>query len=436
MAMTPMSPRLSVSGERLMDAPSGLRITRCTPGAPVEVICSTDVNGAVHESRSVFVADEAGTVDVARHPSVGGSYRGIDPFGLWWSAGPGRPAPPRQLGAPVVSHIEVRCNRRSLAAEMSRDWLVPGASAQRVSESGIHGLFCRPAGPGPFPGVVAFGGSGGGLGPAATWAPALASRGLAALAISYFREPGLPNALVGIEVEVVERAARWLLTRPDVRPPTISVIGQSRGSELALLAGAFLPEVRGVVGIAPSGVVWPALDGSGPVDKPAWTFRGEPFPYMPIGAEASVANTWTRQGPVALRPAFDEGLRRLTVGHEAVIPVERIDGPVLLISGRDDTMWPSTPMSEIAECRAAASGRPHLVSHLSYDAAGHMCAGVPGLPVIIDARHPLTGVEYSFGGTRSGNARARIDSWPQIVEFLQTAGFAEHVGSSAAAVRP
>ena len=94
--MTPTSPQLSVSGERLMDAPSGLRITWCTPGATVEVICSTDVNGAVHEARAVFVADEAGAVETARHPSVGGSYRGIDPLCLWWSAEPGRPAPPGQ----------------------------------------------------------------------------------------------------------------------------------------------------------------------------------------------------------------------------------------------------------------------------------------------------------------------------------------------------
>lgn len=289
--MTPTSPHLSVTGERRMDAPSGVRVTQCTPGAVVEVVCSTDVNGAVHESRSVFLADEAGTVDTGRHPSVGGSYRGIDPFGVWWSAEPGRLAPPGELGAPVVSHIEVRADRTSMTAQISRDWLVPGAGARRVTEDGIHGLFCRPAGPGPFPGVVAFGGSGGGLGPADTWAPVLASHGLAVLAISYFREPGLPDALVGIEVEVVERAARWLLTRPDVRPHTVSVIGQSRGSELALLAGAFLPEVRGVVGIAPSGVVWPALDGTGPVNRPAWTFRGEPFSYLPIGAEARVANT-------------------------------------------------------------------------------------------------------------------------------------------------
>lgn len=91
--MTPTSPHLSVTGERRMDAPSGVRVTQCTPGAVVEVVCSTDVNGAVHESRSVFVADEAGTVDTGRHPSVGGSYRGIDPFGVWWSAEPGRLAP-------------------------------------------------------------------------------------------------------------------------------------------------------------------------------------------------------------------------------------------------------------------------------------------------------------------------------------------------------
>jgi hypothetical protein len=53
---------------------------------------------------------------------------------------------------------------------------------------------------------------------------------------------------------------------------------------------------------------------------------------------------------------------------------------------------------------------------------GHTSAGVPGTPVVTEARrHPLTGASYSFGGTRAGNAHARADSWPRVVAFLREA---------------
>ncbi len=53
-----------------------------------------------------------------------------------------------------------------------------------VRDAGVTGLFAAPLGAGPFPSVVAFGGSGGGLGPTVGWAPALAARGFAVLAIA------------------------------------------------------------------------------------------------------------------------------------------------------------------------------------------------------------------------------------------------------------
>lgn len=424
--------QLAVTGELTMDAPCPVLIERCAPGSRVEVTCRTDVNGGVHESHAVFVADSAGTVDTARDPSVDGSYRGVDPFGLWWSAEAVATGSQGRLGAPVVSRVDVRNDRATVTAEVTRQWLIDGATAQPVDEAGIRGLFCRPAGTGPFPGIVAFGGSGGGLGPAGAWAPVLASRGFAVLAISYFGLPGLPDSLVGIEVEVVERAARWLLSRADVRAPAVTVMGQSRGSELALLAAALLPDVHAAIGIAPSGVLWSGLASTGPVDAPAWTFGGQPLPYAPIGDEAIAASMSTRtEGPVALGPAFAAALRTVDIDHPAMIPVEQIRGEVLLISGTVDSMWPSTTMSELAERRAAASGRPELITHLRYEGAGHLCAGVPGVPVVVETRHSLTGGWYSFGGTRDDNARARIDSWPRILAFLRRAATPALPGSAA-----
>ena len=102
----------------------------------------------------------------------------------------------------------------------------------------------------------------------------------------------------------------------------------------------------------------------------------------------------------------------------AEIPVERVRGPILMISGEADAMWPATELAEIAEHRAAERGFTHDLTHLRYPGAGHLCGGVPGTPAATESRHPVTGQVYSFGGSPAGNAQARADSWPRVLQFL------------------
>jgi len=201
----------------------------------------------------------------------------------------------------------------------------------------------------------------------------------------------------------------------------VGVMGTSRGSELALWAGALLDTIGAVVAFAPSGISWSGLDARGPVDAPAWTFAGQPLPYVPIGASAKAVPA-PSAGPVALRAAFEPVLADPGLFESAVIPVEDIRGPVLFVSGEADTMWPATPLTRIAEQRARDRGFPHPMVHLCYRDGGHTCTGVPGTPIVTEVRnHPLTGGRYSFGGTRAGNAHARADSWPRVVAFLRDA---------------
>jgi len=283
---------------------------------------------------------------------------------------------------------------------------------------------------GPFPAVVALGGSSGGFGPAAQWAPLLAARGIATLTVAYFGASGLPDQMVGIEIETVERAFSWLLDRPEVGAEGVATIGISRGGELALLAGSLLDRIAGVAALAPSNIGWCGLNARGPVDAPAWTFRGEPLPYAMFGAQAR-ADAQPADATIVLRSACSASVEDPMSVRHAEIPVERIDGPILLVSGEDDHFWPSTAMAELVRRRAIERGFGHQVTHLRYPGAGHQCAGVPGIPVPPSVQHPLTGRRYSFGGTLATNSRARIDSWPQIVGFLRGTRSSGHASDAA-----
>jgi dienelactone hydrolase len=406
--------------EPLVDEPVGVVVTNCEPGASVAITASVEAAGAVFEAAASFVAEDAGRVDTAVDPSQGGTYTGVDPFGLWWSGTPVAPsnaAPP----TPVTCRLTATMHGQTAASVEQRHWLSAGATVTPIAEAGVHGLFARPGGPGPFPAVVAFGGSGGGVAQADTWAPVLASHGFATLAIAYFAAAGLPQSLIDIEVEVVERAIAWLLARQDIAQQSVAVMGISRGSELALLTGALLDHVGAVVAFAPSGIGWSALGPHGPLNAAAWTFRGQPIPYvwddrMQAGAPPAGG------GPLALCPWHEFAIANLQDRVRAAeLPVERIRGPILMVSGEADAMWPSTQMAEMAARRAARHGFAHRIEHLHYPGAGHLSAGVPGMPAPTQVRHPLTRGFYDLGGTPAGNAAARADSWPRVLAFLADA---------------
>ena len=415
----------------LVDEPAGVVVRGCEPHAPVTITAVVDGAGGVFRAQATFEADESGAVDTAVAASTAGTYRGVDPFGLWWSGEPVGPSAASPVALTARLRVETATGRAEATAE--RRWLAPGATTTPVNEGGVCGLFARPAGDGPFPGVIAFSGSGGGLGPAASWAPVLAAHGFATLAIAYFGAPGLPANLERIEVEVVERAIAWLSRRDDVAP-AVAVMGQSRGSELALLAGSLLDGVAAVAAFAPSGVSWSALGPRGPIPASAWTFRGDDLPYAPTSPPPGV-DLSSASGPVALRPIFDSALAAdPDAVRAAEIPVEQTRGPILLISGESDAMWPSADMADIVVRRAAERDFGHSIVHLRYPDAGHNGFGVPGTPVVVESGpHPLTGVNYTFGGTRAANAAARADCWPRLLDFLAAALQARRVTGSARA---
>lgn len=423
MGSTPL--RIVGSGDGravLVDEPASFRVEGATPGGVVDVEARFDLQGAAFRSAARFVADGDGGVDPAVTASTGGSYEGVDPFGLFWAADPTGPSPRPPYDAVLVQLRATDIDTGASAdGTLERHWLAGGATVEEVDddEAGVHGIFACPAGPGPFPAVVAFGGSGGGLGPSASWAPLLASHGFAVLAIAYFAAPKLPEHLVEIEVEVVDRAVAWLRARPavaaDARPV---VMGQSRGGELALLAAATWPDrIGGAVVFSGSGLVWSALGPGTPVDRAAWTLGGEPVPYL---AHGEMPPPDPEGGPLALTPLFDD-LVAEGVADEPVIPVERIGGPVLAVSGEDDAMWPAVRFTEIAERRAAERGFAHGFTHLRYPGAGHTAPGPPGVPVFVAVHHGIVGRQMAFGGTRPGVAAARADSWPNVLAFLADA---------------
>lgn len=102
----------------------------------------------------------------------------------------------------------------------------------------------------------------------------------------------------------------------------------------------------------------------------------------------------------------------------AMIKVEKIRCPLLIISGKDDKMWPSWLYGNIIIQRLDACHSPIFRKHLSYEGAGHMILHSLA-PIMIEAqKHPITGLSYEVGGNPEAQLIANKDSWKQILEFF------------------
>jgi len=105
----------------------------------------------------------------------------------------------------------------------------------------------------------------------------------------------------------------------------------------------------------------------------------------------------------------------------ASIPVEKIQGPILLISGEEDALWPSTIYAEMIMERLAQHRHPYPDENLRYKGLGHLTGvpySFPYLPPTL-ALPPQGLVDLAFGGNIEDSAQAIADSWTRTLAFLK-----------------
>jgi dienelactone hydrolase len=237
-----------------------------------------------------------------------------------------------------------------------------------VAEDGLYGIYFSPvARHGRRPAVLALGGSGGGA--PFDMAALLASHGYPALALNYFKAPGLPRTLSRIPLEYFARGLRWLGRQPGVDPRRLVVEGASRGGEAAMLIGATFPSLaHGVIGLVPGYQTAPGF----PTGGAAWTYGGRDIPA------------------------------------DRLIPVERINGPVLTASGGEDAVWSSSVSTDQIDLRLSDHHFRFPHERLDFPHAGHD----------IDVPYKPEADPATFGGTRRATAAAQVTVWEHVVELL------------------
>jgi dienelactone hydrolase len=229
-------------------------------------------------------------------------------------------------------------------------------------------------------GALVIGGSGG----SEPWyvAEALAGRGIAALSVAYFGRPDLPDTLSRIPIEYFGRALE-ILSFGLGKLGRLVTVGMSRGSEAAVLAAVHGgADVAGVILSVPANVSF----GGWPNGGPAWLIHGRAVPWS------------------------DDPEHDLDAGA-ASLPVEKVNGPLLLISAGADEVWPSALMATAIVDRLRKFRHRHGSELLEYASARHALGYlVPHLP------DGLLPTELSDD---DATQRARNDVWPRLLSFLE-----------------
>jgi dienelactone hydrolase len=322
----------------LADVPVSVTVSGLPAGARTTVTATaTDTSGVPWRSSADFQAGPDGKVTLARKPLSG--YPAADPMALFQLMTPTRGdaaffAGSRTQDVTLRASVDGKVVAQAVAHRRGPDDVGVRHRDLRPATDGVYGTLFLPADTSaPRPALVVFGGSEGGLSAVVTGAAALlAANGYPALALAYFRAPGLPATLKDVPLEYFARALRLLRAQPGVDPHHVLVQGTSRGGEAALLLGATYPElVNGVVAGVPSSRVNATPNGS----TPAWTVDARP---VPIGQD---------------------------------IPVERIRGPVPMNCGGQDGVWQSCQFEDAVSFRLRQHHFRYPVTALNYPEGGH-----------------------------------------------------------------
>jgi pimeloyl-ACP methyl ester carboxylesterase len=180
--------------------------------------------------------------------------------------------------------------------------------------------------------------------------------------------------------------------------------------------------LKAVVAYAPASAVFAGITPRN-IRESSWIFDGKSLPFangsVPSALTQKIEGEFEHHLPVSFAPEY---LARLNGATPAArIPVEQIRGPVLVIAGGDDKLWPSPVMARQIINRLREHRHPYADRILLYPNAGHSIDypfGPSGFTV-------AAGI-LLLGGTPEANAHADIDSWPQTIAFLHSALSKQH----------
>lgn len=215
------------------------------------------------------------------------------------------------------------------------------------------------------PVIVVIGGSDGGMPKISEALSGYLRARYSVLVLAYFGVGDLPKYLERIPIEYFIHALDAVKSRLGVTGRDISIIGNSKGGELALLLIGRYVKINRVIACVPSRYVWQAIPHgllSILFPKSSWSFNGRDLPFVKFKYDKKVIAE-SRNGHYS--PIYEKALQG-GIDPRAVTELGGFSGKSLLLSAENDRYWPSRDM-----CRTIADGQPENFRHEILDLKEH-----------------------------------------------------------------
>ncbi|HTF22260.1 MAG TPA: alpha/beta fold hydrolase [Chryseolinea sp.] len=294
--------------------------------------------------------------------------------------------------------------------------------SQRVRRNDVVADFFYPKEGNHLPLVVALAGSGGGFLPDKEL-QSLALEGYAVLSLAYFNADLLPKKIENIPLEYFDVAIDWSCNQSIVDTGKIILLGVSRGAELALLLASHYSRFKGVIAYSPGCFVLPnAVDSDDSIArKSSWSWQGKPISFAPLPM------LQRNHGEAIDYRRYIEPLLKNLDNEPYTIPVERVKGSILLLSGEDDQTWPSAEMAMLIEQRLKENQYPYSVRNVVFPDAGHSLFQLQNNYQLLSStffrglRFRVNGKQYRFnlGGSPWADMLAKRKARSETLQFLK-----------------
>ncbi|XP_070572708.1 bile acid-CoA:amino acid N-acyltransferase-like [Ptychodera flava] len=420
------SPIITVNPCRaMMDEQVSITVSHLIPNQPITLLGTiTDERNITWTSYAHYRADERGFVHVMTHESLGGTYHGVEPMGLFWSLQANRDNERlrwRDIDKPLVFHIKgypefLQGPPKDLdplaMTTMERWYLGTSTSWEEVKTGRIRGKLFTPNGPGPYPAIIDLYGGGG------TYdyrAALLASHRYVTLSLLHvhFEDIGYDGA----DLDYFEEAIDYLSRHPKVNRDCIAMYGISGGAMRALeVATETTRQIKCVVCINTSYLKYidmvirfalHAPDLFGEAKEKTWN--------------STLAHVFT---------ITDEDIK-----NDGVVKVHKLECPLLIVVGSDDQVYHSDEHATKIKTHMERAGKGHLCRVLRFPKAGHLLEP-PFTPhhysspisVSMDKAHGIENTPQNktlypmliWGGEVVHHAKAQERAWKAILHFLET----------------
>ncbi|AAK81337.1 hypothetical protein BJV85_000496 [Clostridium acetobutylicum] len=367
------------------------------------------------ESFAVFKADDKGTVDLSKDAPIKGSYTRVDSMGLFWSMVSTQQQDytlkkslsscPFLTSMEVILKVEV-CGKELVSSKCKKLFVSSDVKCQYVTENNLVGKYFTNKNSKIKKGIIVLSGSEGGIHNASQIAALLASHGYPSLALAYFGMDTLPATLNEIPLEYFEKAIDWIITKGDISPNNLTVFGRSRGGELALLLGSTFKKITSVIAVAAS----PILFGTNTTKLSSWKYKGEDIPYLnlKINIISFLKNALTDKlhgRTINFSKLYTNAIKNPDAIETYMIPIENTNGSILMLSGDNDHIWPSSKLCKLGIERLKQHNFSFYYDFLEYKAGHHIY--FPYQPI------------YKYNGSNENMAISNRESWNKILEFLQ-----------------